>query len=635
MFCLREQAGQRLGVGGVPGLDALGLGQAELVEEHLLQLLGRAEVELVPHHRVGGLLGRLGLAVQGRGHRREVLGVGGDPGALHLGQHGDQRHLELAQQRHRLAPVQVLLQGRGQLQRGLGAQYQGGRRVALARAVQRQLAVFGLLAQLLAQVAQRQVGQVEGALAGQRQVGGDRRVARQPGQRQAAGRERVHRAFGVVQHLRAVGVGQPGGQRLLVRLGEFGRVQVGAVAVGGGDRQAGHVPRPAPPGSRGCHPGPFGRRMGGQPGTDLIRSEQIGHHLEGRFFRPSRGGAAERDVGVRAGRPDEAVREGLVEALAEHLELERVEELVDLLPVPGHRQQVAGHRADGLGGQVGEQRGELAVAQHVAEVLAQRVAGLALDLVHPVDQGLQRAELRDPLGRGLLPHPGDAGQVVARVAADRGEVGVLRRGEPVLLGHRRRGETGHLGDAAPGHQHRHLVRDQLEHVAVAGDDEHVHVLRRGLRGQRGDEIVGLVARRRQPPDAERVEHLEDQAELAAEVLGRLAAVGLVLDVLLVPERRLAPVERHRDVRRLLVAQHVDQHRGEPVDRVGRLPGGGREVLDRQREECPVGQRMTVEQQQSVLALLLVSPRSDPMGRTGCGSPRPPPACAHVADGDRG
>ena len=117
---------------------------------------------------------------------------------------------------------------------------------------------------------------------------------------------------------------------------------------------------------------------------------------------------------------------------------------------------------------------------------------------------------------------------------------------------------------------------------------------------------------------ERVEHLEDQAELAAEVLGRLPPVGLVLDVLLVPERRLAPVERHREMGRLLVAEHVDQHRGEPVDRVGRLPRHGREVLDRQREECPVGQRMTVEQEQPVLGPLRLSPRSDPMGRTSGG-----------------
>jgi len=40
MAGLREQAGQRLGVGGVAGLDPLGLGQLKLSEQQLLQLLG-------------------------------------------------------------------------------------------------------------------------------------------------------------------------------------------------------------------------------------------------------------------------------------------------------------------------------------------------------------------------------------------------------------------------------------------------------------------------------------------------------------------------------------------------------------------------------------------------------------------
>jgi hypothetical protein len=99
-------------------------------------------------------------------------------------------------------------------------------------------------------------------------------------------------------------------------------------------------------------------------------------------------------------------------------------------------------------------------------------------------------------------------------------------------------------------------------------------------------------------DTERVEHLEDQAELAAEVGRGLPAVGLVLDVRLVPEGRLAAVERHRDVGRLLVAQDVDEHGGEPVHGVRRLARGGREVLGRQGEERPVGERVPVEQQQA-------------------------------------
>ena len=152
---------------------------------------------------------------------------------------------------HGLAPVQVLVQRLGQLQRWPGRAAPAAAAASRSpRAVQRELAVFGLLAQLLAQVAQRQVGQVEGALAGQRQVGGQRGVAGQPGQRQAAGGERVHRALGVVQRLGPRRVGQPGGQRLLVVLGQRGRVDVGAVTVRSRDRQAGHVPGAAPPGAR-------------------------------------------------------------------------------------------------------------------------------------------------------------------------------------------------------------------------------------------------------------------------------------------------------------------------------------------------------------------------------------------------
>ena len=76
-------------------------------------------------------------------------------------------------------------------------------------------------------------------------------------------------------------------------------------------------------------------------------------------------------------------------------------------------------------------------------------------------------------------------------------------------------------------------------------------------------------------------------------------VRLVLDVLLVPERRLAAVERHRHMGRPLIAQHVDEHRGEAVDGVGRLPRRGREVLGGQREKRPVGEGMPVEQKQPV------------------------------------
>ena len=66
----------------------------------------------------------------------------------------------------------------------------------------------------------------------------------------------------------------------------------------------------------------------------------------------------------------------------------------------------------------------------------------------------------------------------------------------------------------------------------------------------------------------------------------------------VPERVPGQVERHRDVRGLLVPQHVDEHRREAEDGVRRLPGLRREVLGRQGVERPVGEGVSVEEEES-------------------------------------
>ncbi len=144
-------------------------------------------------------------------------------------------------------------------------------------------------------------------------------------------------------------------------------------------------------------------------------------------------------------------------------------------------------------GHVAHHLGELAVEQHVGQVLAQRVAGLAAHLVDAVDESAQTSVLADPFRGGLLADAGDAGQVVARVAAQRREVRILLGGEPVLLLHRLGGEARQVGDAAPRIQHRDVAVDELERVAVAGHHEHPEALGVRLRRERGDDVVGLVA----------------------------------------------------------------------------------------------------------------------------------------------
>ena len=232
------------------------------------------------------------------------------------------------------------------------------------------------------------------------------------------------------------------------------------------------------------------------------------------------------------------------------------------------------------------------------EVLAQRVAGLAAHLVHAVDQLVEGPELADPLLRRLLPHPRDAREVVARVAPQRREVGVLLGRERVAL-HDLLGRVAHeVGHALARVEHRDVGADQLERVAVARTDRHAHARGHGLRGERRDDVVGLVALDREHRDREHPQDVLDEVDLAAELVGRRGPVGLVGRERLGPEGLPRDVERHRDVRRLLVAQQVDEHGREAVDGVRRLARRGAEVLRRQGEERPVGQRVPVEQQQT-------------------------------------
>jgi hypothetical protein len=231
-------------------------------------------------------------------------------------------------------------------------------------------------------------------------------------------------------------------------------------------------------------------------------------------------------------------------------------------------------------------------------VRAQAVPRLALDLVDARDDAVQAAVLIDPLRGGLVADAGDAGQVVAAVA-DQGRLVAVALGGDAVLG--LDGLGGHppdLGDAAHRVEDGDVFAGELERVPVAGGDDDLHAQLAGLAGQGADDVVGLVAGLLHDRDAQRLEDLLDQADLAQERRRGLRAAGLVVRVLLGAERHPGDVEGDHDVRRPLVAEHVDQHRGEAEHSVGGLTRLGGEVLHRQGEIRPVGQRVTVEQQQA-------------------------------------
>ena len=371
------------------------------------------------------------------------------------------------------ALLQHRVQGVGQLGRGPGPLGQRVRRLGLAVGVgvEGELAHRGLVAagQPPARVPLGQVGQVERALAGQGQVGGERGVAGQAAELQAARGQRVHRPLGVVQRLGLLRVGQPGGQRALVVLGQRGRVEVGVGAVGGGQRQpvehpgaAAPVPvaaRPVRPPSVTCSASHSATSSGPSTSVSMSNPSASAAPSAGRrqWWRKIRSG---KSAGAApAGHGTAACRRAGAAA-------------------PGPREPGSARSGVTSSG--------TSLASSVSWRLRSTSARCSrrLSPARPLTSSTrstscgQGAELHHPLGRGLLADPGDAGQVVARVAAQRGEVRVLGRGQPVLLGDRLRREPGHVADPAPGHQHRHVVADQLQHVPVAGDDQHAHALGR-------------------------------------------------------------------------------------------------------------------------------------------------------------
>ena len=95
---LLVQALQCIGVGGVTGLGLLRLGHVELVEQHRLQLFGRAQVDLLPDHLVSGVGGRTHPIGELLFQFMKVLGVHCDSGRLQVGEDERQRQFHVGEQ---------------------------------------------------------------------------------------------------------------------------------------------------------------------------------------------------------------------------------------------------------------------------------------------------------------------------------------------------------------------------------------------------------------------------------------------------------------------------------------------------------------------------------------------------------
>jgi hypothetical protein len=237
-----------------------------------------------------------------------------------------------------------------------------------------------------------------------------------------------------------------------------------------------------------------------------------------------------------------------VQPLAQHPELQGVEDLVHLVAVPLPEPQVLRVLVER---DVPHQLGQLPVAHDAGQSRAQVVADLALHLVDVVDEGSDVAVLLDQLGGGLLAR-GPGCRAGCRWGRPRSAAnsGYCAGDRPYFSCTASGVMPAHVGHAAGVVEDGHPVADELEGVPVAGDDQDVHAVGLRLGGQRGDDVVGLEALGADDRHPQRVEHLADQRHLALEVGRRLGAAGLVVGVGLGAEGRLRDVEGDRDVRRV-------------------------------------------------------------------------------------
>lgn len=220
---------ERLGIGGVAGLGPLGARHAQGLEQHRLQLLGRAQVDgVVADGVVGVLLGGAHLVTELALERGEPLLVHADPVTLHLGEDPQQGQLHVREQRPLAGALQLGLEDLGEVDHGTGPHHGGLRLGVLVggeveHALRRAGAVHGELA---VQVPQRQVGQVVGTLVGAHEVGRQGGVHVHPGHLgESSGPQGLQLALGLVQHQGGGRVGEPPSQGGLV---------VGREVLGGG-----------------------------------------------------------------------------------------------------------------------------------------------------------------------------------------------------------------------------------------------------------------------------------------------------------------------------------------------------------------------------------------------------------------
>ncbi len=155
-------------------------------------------------------------------------------------------------------------------------------------------------------------------------------------------------------------------------------------------------------------------------------------------------------------------------------------------------------------------------------------------------------------------HPRD---IVRGIADESLQVRYLRRMHPVFQ------QDGlvvielDFGEGLTGSKDFDIVVDQLHSIGVAGHDDCLQALRRGLPGQRAEDVIRFVPFQLVYWNVEGPHNFPHPGELPDKFVGRLGTVLLVRLELFMPESRRSHVKSTGHTSRLQIRQRLEHGRG--------------------------------------------------------------------------
>ncbi len=282
----------------------------------------------------------------------------------------------------------------------------------------------------------------------------------------------------------------------------------------------------------------------------------------------------------------------LVHPAQDVAELETAEDLLERRAI--RRREHEGRRIE-IDVEIAPHGGEQLRVARLICVLAQRPRPRRRQLVDMGQHFLERPESGDQLPGRLVADPGDARDVVRRVALEPDEVRHLLGREAVARLDALRRVHLDVGDPARRHHQADVLGAELERVPVGRDNAGLDARFVRTGGDGGDDVVRLPALELEIAIAERLDDRAKVGKLLAQQPGHRLALGLVL------LRDLEPmhgprVPRDGDAIRPVIDEQLEEHVDEAEQRVRREAVGGGELLG-QRVVRPVGEVVAVDEEQ--------------------------------------